>query len=129
MDEELLPFALVGLIQRRNEIIAKIAEIRIQLGEVSAAPVAPGAPPAATKKRGKRKRTLSPEARARIAEAQRKRWAATRTGAAAPVVAKAVAKTATKKAATKKRTMSPEARARIAEAQRKRWAATRKAAK
>ena len=37
-----------------------------------AAPVAKAAKPAKTKKR----RTLSPEARQRIAEAQRKRWAA-----------------------------------------------------
>jgi hypothetical protein len=119
-DDDLLPYALAGLVQRRDEIIAKIAEIRAQLaGEVIAAPVA-GAKSAATKKRGKGKRVLSAEARERIAAAQRLRWAATRKGTlgkAAP---------AAKKAATKKRTLSPEARARIAEAQRKRWAAARK---
>jgi hypothetical protein len=117
-NDDLLPYALAGLVQRRDEIIAKIAEIRAQLaGEVIAAPGA--AKRAATKKRGRRKRVLSAEARERIAAAQRARWAASRKGApakAAPV----------KKAATKKRTLSPEARARIAEAQRKRWAATRK---
>ena len=113
-DDDLLPYALAGLVQRRDEIIAKIAEIRAQLaGEVIAAPGA--VKTGATKKRGRRKRVLSAEAREKIAAAQRARWAATRKGAPAA-----------KKAAKKKRTLSPEARARIAEAQRKRWAAARK---
>ena len=74
-----------------------------------------------------KKRVLSPEARARIAEAQRKRWAASKKAAkkaaknASPVKAK---KAAPKKAV--KRTLSPEARQRIADAQRKRWAAAKK---
>ena len=69
------------------------------------------------------RRVVSPEARARIAEAQRKRWAATKVNAATPTKAtkKAAKKVTPKKAA--KRTMSPEARKRIGEAQRKRWAA------
>jgi hypothetical protein len=117
-DDDLLPYALVGLVQRRDEINAKIAEIRAQIaGEAIAAP---SAKTAATKKRGKGKRVLSAEARERIAAAQRLRWAAARKGAPAK------AAPAAKKAATKKRTLSPEARARIAEAQRKRWAAARK---
>jgi hypothetical protein len=113
-DTDLLPYALAGLVQRRDEIIAKIAEIRAQLdGGVSSA-----VGPAGKKKRGGRERMLSAEARGRIAEAQRRRWAASRKGAAA--------KTAAKKSATKKRTLSPEAKARIAEAQRRRWAGVRK---
>ena len=80
------------------------------------------------------KRVMSPSARARIAEAQRKRWAATKkTNAVTPAKAtKKAAKEASpvkaKKAAPKKvvkRSMSPEARARIADAQRKRWAAAK----
>jgi hypothetical protein len=119
-DTDLLPYALAGLVQRRDEIIAKIAEIRAQLaGEVTAAPGA-GVQAAGVKKRGRRKRVLSAEARARIADAQRKRWAASRKGAPAKSAS-------TKKAAGTKRTLSPEARAKIAEAQRKRWAAVRKA--
>jgi hypothetical protein len=35
-----------------------------------------GAKPAAAAKKGRKKRTLSPEARKRIADAQRRRWAA-----------------------------------------------------
>ena len=120
-DDDLLPYALVGLVQRRDEIIAKIAEIRAQLaGEVIAVAGAE-AKPAATKKRGRRRRVLSAEAREKIAAAQRARWAASRKGAPAK------AAPAKKKAATAKRTLSPEARARIVEAQRKRWAAVRKA--
>lgn len=63
---------------------------------------------------------MSAEARARIAEATRKRWVAKRAG---NVSRKAVAKKATK------RTISAEGRKRIADAARKRWAALRKAAK
>lgn len=71
------------------------------------------------------KRQLSPAARARIAEAQRRRWAATRkaqgnNGASA---AKPTASGAGK------RTFSPAARKAIAEAARRRWAAAKKAGK
>ena len=121
-DAELLPYALAGLVQRRDEIIAKIAEIRAQLaGGVSAAPSGKGSP-AATKKRGRRQRTMSAEARSRIAEAQRKRWAASRKGTPAA----SAAGSTKKKGSHQKRTLSAEARARIAEAQRQRWAAVRK---
>src|SRR5579863_8115870 len=70
---------------------------------------------------------LSRAARARIAAAQKKRWAAVRRAAkAAPVKpAKKVV------APAKRRTMSAAARKRIAAAQKKRWAAikaTKKAA-
>ena len=63
-------------------------------------------------KRGRRK--MSAEARARIAAAQRARWAKSKSKSAAgkPAV----------NGAKKKRTMSPEGRARIAAAQRARWA-------
>ena len=68
-----------------------------------------------------KKRTMSAEGRARIAAAQKKRWAK---------VKKAKSATATKTApAKKRRTMSPEARAKIAAAARKRWAEVKKAAK
>jgi hypothetical protein len=50
---------------------AKAVE-RITKKAVKAAPAAKAAPA----KKGKKRRTLSPEARQRIAEAQRKRWAA-----------------------------------------------------
>ena len=80
------------------------------------------------------KRVISPEARKRIGNAQRERWAATKVNEATPPKAtKRAAKKASpvraRKASPKKvlkRTMSPEARARIAEGQRKRWAAAKK---
>ena len=65
----------------------------------------------------KAKRTMSAEARKRIGEATRKRWAA---------VKKAQGTKATKSAPVKKRTMSAAARKRIGEATRKRWAELRK---
>jgi len=75
-------------------------------GSSSVASVPKSAPTPAAKPG---KRTMSPEARARIAAAQRARWAKSK-GTSTPVVK------------TGKRTMSPEARARIAAAQRARWA-------
>jgi hypothetical protein len=90
------------------------------------------------------KRTMSPEGRARIAAAQKKRWAKTkksdkpttraRSGGGAnsgrskhePFVVKQ--HPAAQQIAAK-RTMSPEARARIAAAQKARWAKAKKAAK
>jgi len=68
------------------------------------------------KRRGRRK--LSPEARARIAAAQRARWAASRGNGSAK--AKPAAK-AGKRGGRRK--LSAEARGRIAAAQRARWAA------
>ena len=74
-----------------------------------------------------KKHVLSPEGRARIAEAQRMRWAATKRANAVtqPKTTKKAAKKATPKKAVK-RTMSPEARKLIGDAQRKRWAAAKK---
>ena len=64
---------------------------------------------------------MSVAARKRIADAQRKRWAAVKKGAASEAVA-----SAPKKA---KRRLSPEGRRRIIEATKKRWAAVRAAAR
>ena len=66
------------------------------------------------------KRTMSSAARARIAEAQRQRWAATR---------KDRPKAVTPAAGAGKRTFSPAARRAIAEAARRRWAAAKRAGK
>src|SRR5690348_18114583 len=68
-DPELLAAALVGYEQQRSEIVERIGEIQRQLG---------GRAPAATPNDAApgRKRTMSPSARKRIAEAKRKRWAA-----------------------------------------------------
>jgi hypothetical protein len=61
------------------------------------------------------KRTMSPEARERIAAAQRARWA--KSKGASAVVAKPAVKTA-----SGKRFVSAEARAKMAAAQKARWA-------
>lgn len=78
--------------------------------------------PAAAKKRGGR-RTMSPAARARIAAAQRARWAKTKRNQAPAAAVKAAAGPRKKK----RRPMSAEARAKIATAAKARWA-LRKAA-
>ena len=71
----------------------------------------------------KGRRTMSAAGRARVAAAQRARWAKTRAASApAQFATKATGTTKAAKAPRKKRTMSPEARARIAAAQRARWA-------
>jgi hypothetical protein len=73
----------------------------------------------------KKKSGMSPEGKARIAAAQRARWAKSKGEKAdATVEAKPAAKAA--KPGKKKRTMSPEARARIVAAQKARWAKFRK---
>jgi len=130
--EELLPFALAGLEKRRDEIDEKIAELRRTLalpaGRPSVSPV-----PAVVTPTGRR--PFSAEARERMAQAQRARWAANRGGHKAPAKAESPAKAKAsagtkapvKTVAAKKRILSPEARERIAAAQRKRWAAARKA--
>lgn len=75
-DTDLLSMALVGYEQQKLKIDEKIREIKGLLGGAASSKKAPQASdasaPAAT---GKRKRTLSAEARKRIATAQKKRWA------------------------------------------------------
>ena len=84
------------------------------------APVSPMARKAAAGKKGKR--TMSPEARERIAAAQRARWA--RSKGTSSSSAKSVA--STKPAKKGKRTMSPETKAKMAAAMKARWAAARR---
>lgn len=86
-DMDLLQAALVGYESQRRDIEQRIADIRRQLGSGRASSSFPV----------KRDRTISPEGRARIAAAQKKRWAA--------------AKMANKQ----KRTLSPEQRAKLLE--------------
>jgi len=107
---DLLAMALVGYEREKAKIEATIANIRAQLGLRG-----PGRPRAAagTGVAAPGRRTLSASARRRIAEAQRKRWAAikgTKTAAAKP-----------------KRRLSAAGRKAIIEATKKRWAAFHKA--
>ena len=82
------------------------------------------------------RRTLSAEARERIAAAQRARWAKSKKAAKKAASSSSVASTANKAPTVglrakskKKRTLSAGARAKIVAAQKARWAKVRKAAK
>jgi hypothetical protein len=98
---ELLEAALVGYQSQREQIDAKVAEIQRELGTA----------PARGSAAGSGKRVISAAGRRRMAEAQRKRWAAAKGEPAS--------------APAKKRKMSAAGKKRIADATRKRWAAYR----
>jgi hypothetical protein len=112
------------LTEEKSSIEAQLREINKALGEAplpSLSAIEGAGQSAPTAKSGKR--TMSPEARARIAAAQRARWAASRKGQA---------KTPTAKTAPNrpgKRRISAAARKAIADAARKRWAAAKAAGK
>jgi hypothetical protein len=99
-DRSFLEAALIGYGHQLALIGQAMAELRRRIGST---------PPPPAKRT---KRFLSVAARARIAAAQRKRWAELKSAAKAP---------------PKKRKLSAAARKRIAEANRKRWAAFRAA--
>jgi hypothetical protein len=92
----------------RKQIAALENELRSMFGGDGAESA-----PAVSSKRGGR-RTMSATARAKIAAAQRARWAKSKGATTAPATLK------TKK--KRKRSMSPEAKAKIAAAQKERWA-------
>jgi len=102
LDRTTLEMALVGYEAEKVRIQAVIAELQAQLG---------GNPDGAGSTQ--KKRTMSVGARARIAEAQRKRWAALRQATEAPP--------------RQKRKLSAAGRKAIAAATKKRWAAFYKA--
>lgn len=108
---EILAAALQGLEDQRQRIEAQIVEVKQLLG---------GGKSPVPKTPAPRRRTLSAAARARIAAAQKKRWAAfhsqTEQLEAAP------------KTRRRKRKMSAAGRKAIAEAAKKRWAEFRQKA-
>lgn len=71
-DPGILQAALLGYQQQLEEINAKIADLRRRLGSRGGTTPAAGVAPRAPQK----KHRISPEGRARIAAAQRRRWAA-----------------------------------------------------
>lgn len=80
-NQEILEAALQGLEAQRQKLDEQISQVRSLLGGRSAgrpAKAAGGHTPSARAETGQRKRVLSPEARKRIAAAQKKRWAAFR---------------------------------------------------
>ena len=72
LDKATLEAALIGYRQQLQQIEAKMTEIRRMLGGAAAVAPVKRAPAAST---GKQKHHMSAEGRARIAEAQRARWA------------------------------------------------------
>lgn len=76
-NDQLLAAALQGLEAQRDRIVGQIANLRQMLGKKAAATTEATESPVPTVRR-KRRKPLSDEARARIAAAQKKRWAAFR---------------------------------------------------
>jgi len=111
----LLTAALQGLETQRARIDDQIATVRRMLGS-QPVPAAGATPPGV-----RPKRVVSAAARRRMAEGQKKRWAAAR--GAAKEAGKAPAAPA--KAVRPKRKLSAAGRKAMAEGARKRWAAIR----
>ena len=112
---ELIDAAIDGFQAQKKRIDAQIAELRLMLsgssGEDGAAPPRPMS----------KQRTRSAAVRARMAAAQRKRWAAKRTAGSGTETATAPPR--------KKRKLSAAGRKAIIEATKRRWAAVRAAGK
>ena len=120
---DVLNAALAALEAQKQRIDEHIAQVRAMLGgytgqkrrgrprKFDAGVNVPAAPVAAPQTG---KRAFSAATRARMAAAQRKRWAAVKNETDTPA-----------KAPAKKRTMSAAARKRISQAMKKRWAAQR----
>ena len=113
IDNTILEMAIVGYQSQVERIAAKISDIRLQLGQYG-----PGRPKAVAAGTDhtvpQERRTMSKSARAKIAAAQRARWAAQKQQPA-------------QQAEPKKRKLSAAGLRAIREGTRKRWAAYRKA--
>jgi len=116
----------VDQLKRAVAIAEQIQQLETELASVlgGSFPSAAAKSAPAAVKAGKKKRTMSPEARAKIVAAQKARWAKIKAGeAAAP--ARQVKPTVKAKV---RRKISAEGRAKMAAAAKKRWA-DKKAAK
>jgi len=107
LNRSILEAAILGFESQKQKIDNQIAELRQMLNGSSTGPTA------ATEPTNRKRRTISAAGRQAIAEAQRKRWAASKgqSAAAAP------------KSAKPKRKLSNAGRAAIVAALKKRWAA------
>ena len=118
VDSTILEMAIIGYQSEVERISAKIADIKAQLGQRGPGrPKAAGATATATATDHagpQKRRTISKAGRARIAAAQRARWAAQKRQQAQP-------------AKPKKRKLSAAGLRAIREATKKRWDAYRKA--
>jgi hypothetical protein len=123
VDSTILEMAIIGYQSEVERISAKIADIKAQLGQRGPGrPKAAGATATATATDHagpQKRRTISKAGRARIAAAQRARWAALKKQQAQPAPP----------AKPKKRKLSAAGLKAIREATTKRWAAYRKAQK
>jgi hypothetical protein len=114
LTNEILAAAIEGFEVAKARIDVQIGELRTMLfGGSAETAVTPEGPP-------RKRRKMSAAGRRAIAEAQRKRWAASRKQSAAP------SKSATPEA-PKKRKLSAAGRRAIIAATKKRWAAVRAA--
>lgn len=112
-------------LQRAVAIAEQIQTLEADLASILGDKVSPPAPASAkapAKKAPRGKRTLSPEARERIAEAQRARWAKSKGAAASAPAAAAKPAAKVKGKKKSKRKISPEAREKMAAAAKRRWA-------
>ena len=115
-------------IEQLKQVIAikeQIAALEAKLGKIIGGKSAPVAAVVAPVKKGRKK--MSAAGKARIAAAQKARWAKVKGTAPAPaqsVTPKAAP--AVKPAKRVKRKLSPEGRAKIVAALKKRWAAKKK---
>src|ERR1017187_9469280 len=118
VDSTILEMAILGYQREVERISAKIADIKARLGQRGPGrPKATAAAAVGTDHAGPQKRrTISKPGRARIAAAQRARWAAQKQQQAQP-------------AKPKKRKFSAAGLKAIREATKRRWAAYRKANK
>ena len=114
-DIETLQMALIGYEAERQKIEARMAAIRSQLGLRSKGTSAPAKAPTTE---AKPKHKMSAAGRARIAEAQRKRWAAAK---------KQSEPSAPEGAPKPKRRLSKAGKAAIVATLKKRWAAKKAA--
>jgi hypothetical protein len=128
---ELTTAQLRHALQLREHIESLQKELASLLGGNSAPAAKPEVAASTPGRKKKAKRTMSPEAREKIAAAARARWARVRgkspakSAKSAPV--KTVAKAPKTRGGKKTRQLTPEGRARLAAAMKARWAA-RKAA-
>jgi hypothetical protein len=110
----------IAVAEQIEKLQAELAALLSGTSTAPAAPLKPAPAPAQAAPRGRRKkRELSPEARARIVAAVKARWARQKgQKVAASPSAKAV-----KGSKKRKRNLTPEGRARLAAAMKARWAA------
>ncbi len=76
--KEILEAALQGLEAQREKLDEQITQVRAMMGGRAGRPANAHASGAGAARTGRKKRVLTPEARKRIAAAQKKRWAAFR---------------------------------------------------